>query len=882
MATGLDVHHAAISWTPTGYGVDFDHYEIQRRDDLTDWEPIAHITDEVVSAFDDYEGRRDVVSTYRMRVVLTYGAASAWSVTDTAEPPALDCSAVSFVSNEDPALNVEYEDQAPRAYEFPEHVEWRELYGRDLAVAFRELEDRGDELTFQLMAGTTTIPLTEQPGRRAFDPMLAIARAPLSYVCVLDGDGNRWFSSVRTPSGAWRAVQQASGTPARFHTMPIAAREVTRQPSTPDVVETTIVLWGAEGTFTVAQDRETTTTGHSFAVQPVDGWAPDLGAGAYLGAVAPNGRIVVGTIPYTNRPLRQTAVTQSFVELDPVTKRARNVDLPTTLDETSVTNFGQPVGGADLSDFVLVSTASGDRLMGVSFADAADSDQDDVGRFRAIVFLEQQVDGRWALDETLSRTVDDLKSDAAHPEAYEDATNSFAQTYAANPGMCELALLPQSGHVAVTHYFPRAGHRSASVAVLDPTVTPVQQVAWLELADFERVDSTDLVYACRSVKADPSSAVNDERFVVMPDVFLDSDDSNAEKAIIEFSYNASTATITQLTSPFLPFQADGHYLEAEYDDDGTLWLPVAVFTTTDTSLNALRTLGLQAWKKTAGARAFVAAAPAGGVWGLRPLPDVVYGSMAQTVAAPFAMDIDPTTGMIVTAGLFGKLCAIEPTLPPAQGVEKLTNPDFVANITDWTAFLASCTRVWDAGAGGRCKCTSSVNGVSGVHTGAYAIPAGAGGLVLQAGFDTANARHAKIQAEWLDAGGASVSSPSSTTYPIAAADSDTRVLGAFAVPAGATQVKLAAVLTDATNGEIFYVNWGSMRFDVATPHDPVNLDLAGIPVNGGHLLRHIGIDAPGRLWLSIQGYEQGETCPVWPCDPYRIHQFLVSVKLADL
>lgn len=271
MAQGTAVAHAFASWTPTTVGADFGYYQLQRFDPATDWADVARITDETVSRFDDFEGRRGVVSSYRLRVVNRFGAASQWTDVDTAEPEPVDCSVVSFTTNEAPDLNVEYEDQAPRSYQFHEHVEWSEMIGRDVAVAFREMEDRGDELAFTLLLATTTLPLTTEQGRAAFAPMLAIARARLSYVCVLDGDGNRWFCSIRTPSGAWRAVAAAAST-ARSYTMPVTAREVTRTPSTPDATMTTVVMFGAEGSFGPAQDRTVVSTGQSFAIDVVEGW----------------------------------------------------------------------------------------------------------------------------------------------------------------------------------------------------------------------------------------------------------------------------------------------------------------------------------------------------------------------------------------------------------------------------------------------------------------------------------------------------------------------------------------------------------------------------------------------------------------------------------
>lgn len=88
-------------------------------------------------------------------------------------------------------------------------------------MSFRGLEDRLDEFTLEVWVESDAV------GRAVFEQVKELIRTQLSYVCVLDPDGWRWFGALALGEG----VQQWRDG---FCTIPITVRELTRQPSRPD------------------------------------------------------------------------------------------------------------------------------------------------------------------------------------------------------------------------------------------------------------------------------------------------------------------------------------------------------------------------------------------------------------------------------------------------------------------------------------------------------------------------------------------------------------------------------------------------------------------------------------------------------------------------
>lgn len=218
----------------------FDHYELQRMDTVTpEWQTIMSATDPATSGFNDYEARVGILSSYRIRAVDIYDFPGPWSATVTATVPepgvTIGCTGghlLIFTSNEeqDGSINLAYssvwEDRVEEGFVFPEarFVELQAMYNRDYFTAFRPTERGGEQFSRTVLVQAAAI----DPETLAdFTSLRDMAWANVSYICVRDEDGNRWFATVLVPGG--RVVHSR-----RLYTAPVEIIEVTDTPSEVD------------------------------------------------------------------------------------------------------------------------------------------------------------------------------------------------------------------------------------------------------------------------------------------------------------------------------------------------------------------------------------------------------------------------------------------------------------------------------------------------------------------------------------------------------------------------------------------------------------------------------------------------------------------------
>lgn len=193
----------------------FGYYEIQRSDTLTDWQTIAHMTSAAATGFKDYEARIGVPTSYRIRGVNSYLFGGPWSsmATLTMASPGLtgqgmtaDAFTTIFTSNnrQDGSRNLAYalafQSDTTENFNFPEagFTQYQLMYNRDFQVAFRPTERGGEVFSRDILVQGASIP----PETLAdFKSLRDMAWDSLPYVCVRDGDGNRWFANVTVPSG---------------------------------------------------------------------------------------------------------------------------------------------------------------------------------------------------------------------------------------------------------------------------------------------------------------------------------------------------------------------------------------------------------------------------------------------------------------------------------------------------------------------------------------------------------------------------------------------------------------------------------------------------------------------------------------------------------
>ncbi len=217
------LYYNRITWnTPSSSGFpNFGYYELQRQDIVTDWQTIMAATNPAATGFNDYEARPGLQSDYRIRTVTDQGFYGPWSGTvslTTASPGASGGASFAnghvllFTSNEaqDGSRNLAYASawdgasaQVEEQFSFPEagFVTLQAMYNKDFYTAFRPTERGGEQFQRTILVQAAAIA----PETLAdFQSMRDLAWASLSYVCVRDEDGNRWFASVTVPEGKVR------------------------------------------------------------------------------------------------------------------------------------------------------------------------------------------------------------------------------------------------------------------------------------------------------------------------------------------------------------------------------------------------------------------------------------------------------------------------------------------------------------------------------------------------------------------------------------------------------------------------------------------------------------------------------------------------------
>lgn len=230
-----------LTWTAgsTSMGDEW-FYELQRTDTIdVDWSTIM-MAGPAVTGFNDYEARPGILSSYRIREINSYGFYGPWSssVTNTLTDPGItggDCvtdtgaHVLIFTTNEvqDGSANLAYssvwEGQIEERFNFAEagFTQLQTMYDRDFFVAFRPLERGGEQFTREILVQAAAI---SPPTLGDFRSLRDMAWEDVSYICVRDEDGNRWFANVTVPSG--RVVHNR-----RIYRAQVGIVEVTDTPS---------------------------------------------------------------------------------------------------------------------------------------------------------------------------------------------------------------------------------------------------------------------------------------------------------------------------------------------------------------------------------------------------------------------------------------------------------------------------------------------------------------------------------------------------------------------------------------------------------------------------------------------------------------------------
>jgi hypothetical protein len=179
-------------------------YNVERTDDWTPaWEPVAYVDGRLTTTWDDHEPRIGVQSRYHVQVVRSDGVTGDWSAPASITLPTEHVS-LALSSNAATGMGCVYPEvwegrEADRGWKQPsaDLVDYRRFHGRNDPVAFRPLERPGRRFNRTLLVSAGC--LVPRPTLSVYDALNDLSHAPVPYVCVRDGEGNRWYASVLVP-----------------------------------------------------------------------------------------------------------------------------------------------------------------------------------------------------------------------------------------------------------------------------------------------------------------------------------------------------------------------------------------------------------------------------------------------------------------------------------------------------------------------------------------------------------------------------------------------------------------------------------------------------------------------------------------------------------
>ncbi|WP_243407587.1 hypothetical protein [Frankia canadensis] len=415
-----------------------------------------------------------------------------------------------------------------------------------------------------------------------------------------------------------------------------------------------LTIYGAPGTFGELGDGASPTR-----ITEVPGWGFGPGQAAFMSAVSPDGTVFISTTPFTDDQSKLTGTDMELEIFEPEAGRFSRLVIPSTRGRTSLPRFDpgyRGVGGGDTSDVIVVPGPDGaDRVVFTSLMPFYGWDTSVDGELPSVGQLRRDGgSGRWMYDASASRT-------AAQLAARAPATIAARAFPVLNPleprsprGPSSIARLPRSGHLVIAQYLGtgRGGTDNGALLVLDldgrvrahwqyPQVRPL---------------GVELVVNPREVVADPTSEPDDERFVLISDA-RGLDYSTQPFPIQEFSYSASTGTITPRSTAVRAVQDGSRMESAVFGADGTLYVA-------RTKQDGLRAETLAVYPKLGRERGLVSRTPATGnwpvdTWGIANPPDYLVvgtdrGGLVRSIS------VDPSTGAVLLAGLNGLVQTVRP------------------------------------------------------------------------------------------------------------------------------------------------------------------------------------------------------------------------------
>jgi len=476
----------------------------------------------------------------------------------------------------------------------------------------------------------------------------------------------------------------------------------------PGIGSTVVEMFGAVNTFGALTSATTTASGHTFVATAVPGWSFGPGAAVFYTDVMSDGQIVMSALPFTENELLPTANHAEIDVFDPLRFKFYNLTIPTSTGATVAVEPGDQVGGTDAGagDLRRVVHNNVEYLVFTCGGYYFNWNISTTGLYPAIGFLNRNTTGDWQYDQAISLTGDQWE--ATNPTVYTTTIAPGGQntgvggTYWPTGTLGQMAVFPQSGNVVIGHYFgtQHAGSTSGCISVVD---TAGNLLCSYQIPNIVPMTGTMTFAAVRDVETDPTSALNDERFVILYDGFVS---NTPHHPVQEFSYNANAQTITPKSVPCITTDTNSDFSFSIIDNLGNLYITQFDIT------NGLAAKNVAVYKKNAGERNIVSQAPAtgswwsAGTWGTKVPADFSLNFANQqgfgALAGPLTMD--PVTGALLVPGATGRFSAAVPQTGNSLGSNLLTGADstfeaaqiltaddatFATSIGTWFIFIGS-------------------------------------------------------------------------------------------------------------------------------------------------------------------------------------------------
>lgn len=285
----------------------------------------------------------------------------------------------------------------------------------------------------------------------------------------------------------------------------------------------TVTLWQRPGSG--FQTDGLMSTGQTFRVINRDSFVFGGGQSAWFPAVMSDGKVIIPGQPFTATSFEPTSNHMEYEVFDPFTQILSSYNIPTSTGIiTTVSPSFTYQGGADIEDSQQIFLASGEEIcVMVAGRPYNNWRVSTTGYYPAITVLKKAA-GSWVYDPVRSKTSLDMfnsnPTDAATNSSWPTGTNTFSETFYSARNMAEMtAPFPHSNCFAVTKYDDKtgSGQQSGVLTIIDPETMAVQ-VSFL-LPNCSDSEGSPLGSHCREVQSDPSSSLDDERFILLCDQF---------------------------------------------------------------------------------------------------------------------------------------------------------------------------------------------------------------------------------------------------------------------------------------------------------------------------------------------------------------------------